>query len=921
MKITVNNIFNNCHRLLTHDCNRLFNKIEEFVIFVNQHKPVQFSHRETNPESGGGAAILINKELDPEEINIKEYGEEAVAMSIKLNGVESAIASWYNAPSRNGINHNLLKWIDSKYKHYLIVGDLNCHCSPWSKKTNYAGDSLTEFLDSNRSAILNDPRQTTSYWKSGDKSSNSIIDLFIGSEFFIKNMISSKVYPVSVLDVFQDLHYHVPVICTFGAKKEKVIITNNEAYDYTTADWNELRLSLDALAPTIEICKSAMGLAFEVTRAYNVAVESAVKKITQEKKTNRVTNLPPNLVKLMRIKNYWHRRYRRTKTGYCKRNFYALKEAFKRKLSAHQSKKMKKFMKGLGKAPLSTKPLWSRINRTRNLRNNSGIPTLKKEGKFYTTDKEKAQVFGERMRETFSENTNPNQFDDKFKKDIDEYIHDKNFEALYKDKNIKKLKMKELKYALAKINKKTSLDAQGISNLVLKKTPLMFRKVLLLLFNKCLEENFLPAEWKESIIKMIDKKADDKSNPKNRRPISITSCIMRLFERLILRRLQSHLDKEKILVTSQSGFRKNRSTRDNLVYLVQKSKESFNRGRNVLAIFFDIEAAFDKVWHNGLIYKLIQARVPYYIVRFMITFLENRRFRIKINNEYSEWIIILCGVPQGAVLSPTLFAIYINDSPNRSLKNSEQTLLFADDTAYMLFFKKKTQAITNRVNKFLNDLSMWAKKWRVTLAPHKCQHIVISNLKTCPVFELWLNGLKIESAEEVRFLGLRIDKRMSFKYQVDYLKKACSERLNILKIISHKSWHLNEKILKEIYHSLVRSLLEYTSFIYQMLIDDLKKKVDSIQNRALRIIYKKERQFGNVALHKLAEKKALAVRLRELKEKYLMKNLLTNNPIITSLRKEFKSLRGARELKHKTILCDIEWLDDSLLDDNNSDEE
>jgi hypothetical protein len=840
-------------------------------------------------------------------------------MSIKLNGVESAITSWYNAPSRNGINQNLLKWFDNKYKHYLIAGDLNCHCSPWSKKTNYAGDSLTEFLDSNRSAILNDPRQTTSYWKSGDKSSNSIIDLFIGSEFFMENLISSKVYPVSVLDVYQDLHYHVPVICTFGAKKEKVIRTSNEAYDYTTADWSELRLSLDALAPTIDICKNAMGLAVEVTRAYNVAVESAVKKITQEKKTNRVTNLPPNLVKLMRIKNYWHRRYKRTKTGYCKRNFYSLKEAFKRKLAAHQSKKMKKFMKGLGKAPLSTKPLWSRINRTRNLKNNNGIPTLKKEGKFYTTDKEKAQVFGERMREAFSENTNPNQFDDKFKKDIDEYIHNKNFEALYKDKNIKKLKMKELKYALAKINKKTSLDAQGISNLVLKKTTPLFRKVLLILFNKCLEENVLPDEWKESIIKMIDKKADDKSNPKNWRPISITSCIMRLLERLILRRLQSHLDKEKILITSQSGFRKNRSTKDNLVYLVQKSKESFNRGRNVLAIFFDIEAAFDKVWHNGLIYKLVQARVPYYIVRFVITFLENRRFRIKINNEYSEWIIISCGVPQGAVLSPTFFAIYINDSPNRSLKNSEQTLLFADDTAYMLFFKKKTQAITNRVNKFLNDLSKWAKKWRVTLAPHKCQYIVISNQKTCQAFELWLNGLKIELAEEVRFLGLRIDKRMSFKYQVDYLKKACSERLNILKIISHRSWHLNEKILKEIYHSLVRSLLEYTSFIYQMLNDDFKKKVDSIQSRALRIIYKKERQFGNVALHKLADEKALALRLRELKEKYLMKNLLTNNPIITTLKKEFKSLTGARELKHKTILCDIEWLDDSLFDDNYSD--
>ena len=388
---------------------------------------------------------------------------------------------------------------------------------------------------------------------------------------------------------------------------------------------------------------------------------------------------------------------------------------------------------------------------------------------------------------------------------------------------------------------------------------------------------------------------------------------MRLMERLILWRLQKHLKDKNILIDSQSGFRKNRSTRDNLTFLIQKSRESFNRKRNVLAVFFDIEAAFDKVWHNGLIYKLVTIKVPYYLLRIIIEFLDKRRFCIRINNETSEWIPIECGVPQGAVLSPTLFSIYINDSPSRNSKNTEQTLLFADDTAYIQMFKNKNKMVTNRVDKYLNELSDWAKKWRVTLAPHKCQYIVITKGQEYD-FDLILDGKRIEKVEEIKFLGLRIDKRMSFEFQVRHLRNACKERTNIVKVLRHKSWHLSEKIIKEVYHSLVRSILEYTAFIFNLLSDENKRKIEAIQNNVLRFIYWKKRQFGNKNLLELANEKNIETRLKELKENYILKGLLSQNPLISSTVEEYRAYSRSRELNTKTLLCDINWLDDSLFD-------
>jgi hypothetical protein len=146
---------------------------------------------------------------------------------------------------------------------------------------------------------------------------------------------------------------------------------------------------------------------------------------------------------------------------------------------------------------------------------------------------------------------------------------------------------------------------------------------------------------------MIKKKDDDLTNIKNHRPISVTLCIARLFERIMLRRLQDHLRKNKILIKNQSGFRQGRQTKDNILFLAQKVKEQFNVKGNVMTVFFDIASAFDKVWHRGLIPKLVALKTPYYLLKILMEFLDNGKFFVKIGITKSRVCSIEAGVPQG----------------------------------------------------------------------------------------------------------------------------------------------------------------------------------------------------------------------------------------------------------------------------------
>ena len=224
---------------------------------------------------------------------------------------------------------------------------------------------------------------------------------------------------------------------------------------------------------------------------------------------------------------------------------------------------------------------------------------------------------------------------------------------------------------------------------MIQKTSQEFRKIILYLINETVKQSKIPQQWKNSVICMIPKKQKNTGNPKEYRPISLTSCVAKLAERLMLSKTKEFMEKNNIIIKQQSGFRKQRQTRDNLFFLTQKATESVNRGKKMITIFFDIASAFEKVWHQGLIFKLIKLNFPFHIICWLREFLIKRYFSVRVNNYLTKQVLIETGVPQGAVFSPTLFSIFINDIPMNFSKNKFYSLLFADDLCDFKIYKKK----------------------------------------------------------------------------------------------------------------------------------------------------------------------------------------------------------------------------------------
>lgn len=364
--------------------------------------------------------------------------------------------------------------------------------------------------------------------------------------------------------------------------------------------------------------------------------------------------------------------------------------------------------------------MWRKISRLSGKKMTQTIPNLVDENKIrYCDDQNKAEIFAKNLYKTFNEDTNP-KYNADWKREVSSLIKNKKY--VDSANNIPPVITKnEIYSAIESLSNKESSDAFGISNKMIINSSYKFKDELLLLLNKMLSANIIPQNWKTSKVTMLPKTKRDKWNPKNYRPISITPCLMRLYEKIINARIQSHLTANKIIINQQSGFRKQRQTKDNLFFLIQKALESTNRKFKAIAIFFDIQQAFDKVWLDGLLYKLAKIKLPSYLINWLLEFLKDRKFYVKVNKAESEMYEISCGVPQGAVLSPTLFSIFINDIPIEHKKYSRYGLLFADDLVKMYMFKgrctKKT--IENQINKDLEVLAQWANKWRLTFATHK----------------------------------------------------------------------------------------------------------------------------------------------------------------------------------------------------------
>ena len=210
-------------------------------------------------------------------------------------------------------------------------------------------------------------------------------------------------------------------------------------------------------------------------------------------------------------------------------------------------------------------------------------------------------------------------------------------------------------------------------------------------------------------------KKENKQLIKNYRPISLLPICGKIFEKIIFNSLYSYLNVHDLLTKNQSGFRPGDSTTNQLLYLVSEIHEAFEDSKclEVRAVFLDISKAFDKVWHEGLIFKLRQNGVSGNLLKLFESYLHDRKQRVLINGFYSEYAKIESGVPQGSVLGPLLFLVYINDL-EKNIKSNVK--FFADDTMLYSVVKDPDRTAAD-LNLDLDVINQWAHRWKMEFNP------------------------------------------------------------------------------------------------------------------------------------------------------------------------------------------------------------
>ena len=347
----------------------------------------------------------------------------------------------------------------------------------------------------------------------------------------------------------------------------------------------------------------------------------------------------------------------------------------------------------------------------------------------------------------------------------------------------------------------------GISARLLREGAPAISKSLAKLFNFSLDSHRFPSQWKRANVVPIFKKGCP-SSCNSYRPISLLNIVSKVFEKVVFKHVFNFFRDNAVLSECQSGFIPGDSTVNQLLYLYHHFCEAVDLQKEVRVVFCDITKAFDRVYHPGLLFKLRNAGIEGPLLSWFADYLDHRQQRVVVQGGTSPWSRVRAGVPQGSVLGPLLFLIYINDIVN--IVNSP-IRLFADDTTLFITVDDPVVA-ANSLNSDLHEVENWASKWLVLFNPSKTSSMIISK-KRVPKDHpnLTFMNTPLHNEQEHKHLGLVLRSDLSWTSHINELVTKGMKMVNIMKYLQFR---LSRKALETLYFSFVRPLLEYGSVVW-----------------------------------------------------------------------------------------------------------
>jgi hypothetical protein len=446
------------------------------------------------------------------------------------------------------------------------------------------------------------------------------------------------------------------------------------------------------------------------------------------------------------------------------------------------------------------------------------VAPLKQNGVLKDSPKDKAEILNAQFSSVYTTD-NPSDYNDHtvFTNSNNNYHEIGNIQI--KTEGVEKL--------LDKLNQNKAMGPDELHPRLLKRYSNLIAPILQVIYQKSINSGEVPHDWKTANVCPIFKKGE-RYLPSNYRPVSLTCICSKLLEHIVTKHIVNHLDKYNILYDLQHGFRSKRSTETQLLAFTEDVLQNLRAGLQTDVVVMDFAKAFDKVSHWRLILKLKKYGITGQTNGWVKAFLDNRKQRVVCSGESSGWAPVLSGVPQGSVIGPLLFLLYINDLPENV---RSKVRLFADDTIIYRTITDKADA--QELQKDINKLAEWEDTWKMKFHPDKCNLLHVTRKKKTEVNAYNLHGHTLEKVNSTKYLGLTIDNKLSWN---KHIQNICNKGNSTLAFLRRNLQIPQEHIKTNAYQTLVRPQLEYGSAIWDPYTKENINMVEMVQRRAARFI-------------------------------------------------------------------------------------
>ena len=563
--------------------------------------------------------------------------------------------------------------------------------------------------------------------------------------------------------------------------------------DYRRANYHSIINDLNSINWS-NILLAQVSLQTKYDQFLSILKSTINKHVPLKSKNNQTSKRPKHLVKLLNNKLKLYRKLKKDKS---------LKSAYKNATRAYD-KAVRDWYdhieSKMTKNP-SSKKFYSYVNKK--LNNKSSIPPLiDKDNNLISSDIDKANLLNTNFQQSFT-------LDNGILPPIS--VRDTELMTSFF------ITTTDILDAISKTKDKLTRTPEGIPPYFIKRIVHSIIQPLVYLFNNFLHSNFVPKQWKQAIVIPIHKKGNQ-NNPKNYRPISLTSSFSRIFEAIISNKIISHLIKNNLLSIHQFGFVSGRSSCSQILSCLHDWFNNFFSNKNTSIVYADIAKAFDSVSHVKLIKIISSFGICPSVTNWLKNFLDNRTQRVVISNTYSQPVEVSSGVPQGSVIGPLMFNMFFDGitSCTAPLENDGSICLFADDAKLYSSNDIKLQSA-------LNLLHTWTLNHQLNLAPNKCFLLKLQKPNSISTSSLHLNGQLLQLTHKIKDLGIIISDNLKWAQHINFVySKASSRSFHLLKSFKTR----NISTLIKLFKTYVRPHLEFNTPIWSPY---LRKDIDKIE--------------------------------------------------------------------------------------------